>query len=102
MIHMEIQKFKTLLNDLEDLQFKDGYSSTRREYCDDEIVAESCLHEYKELAKKYHIPFNYEYNYDDYEYDYEFAEQIWIDQENLSWEIKKKIKKEIMKIIGDK
>ena len=95
MINMETQKFKTLLNDLEDLQFKNGYSSTRHEYCDDEIVAESCLHEYKELAKKYHIPFNYEY-------DYQFAEQIWTDQENLSWEIEKKIKKEIMKIVGDK
>ena len=86
-----------LLYDLEKLNFKDGYCTARFEYCDDEIVAESCLNQYKGLADKYNIQMKTveNLNYDDFEYDYEFAEAIWFLQETLSDEIRSVIKNKI-------
>ena len=100
---MDMEKLNELLNDLNELGAKDGYASTRAEYCDDSMVAEDCLDEYKEFAEKYGIDFE-EYtndlDYDDFEYDYEFAEAIWDRQVGLSWKIEKIIKKQIMDMVG--
>lgn len=84
------EKLNELVNDLYTLGFKDGYSSTRADYCYDEIVAEDCLYEYKELGEKYGI------NFEEYILD---SEDYWDTQQGLAWEIEKKIKKQINEIV---
>ena len=102
---MKNKEIEQLINELIDLNYKQGRHSGKWDYCEDkETIGDEYLDEMFPFARAYNIPFNYELkaNFDkDTWKHYTEKEGIGYAMDELGYRLKNEVQKRIIEKIGE-